>query len=210
MKQIMITALFILSLVSISNADGPPVKEDGTITTEYVALKIDPSQIDEVEKTHIIDLSSSQHSQLKKYFKNSPKQFVVVTPHYNDCTCDLIYLIWNKTDTIVLPLTSVDYFEELLGYNESPNDYQSSLKDWIKNKIIIDTKGNLYYEGKNLSKAGLEALFKSITNEDESARWFSISLPPYLKTKYEAKVNNAIQEIMKIAAKYKINAHING
>jgi hypothetical protein len=211
MNKYILIALFLLLSILSAHADGPPVKEDGTITTEYIAIKIDSHQIKQVEKTHIVDLSASQHSLLKEYYKNLPKKFVVVTPHYNDCTCDLIYLIWNKTDTIVLPLDSVDYFKELLGDKEHPYDYQGLLKNWIKQKIIIDTKGNFHYKGKSLSKGGLEDLFKNIAKDkDEFARWIAISLPPYLKTEYEGKVDSAIEEIKKIAEKYKVKAQIGG
>jgi hypothetical protein len=209
MKQYISIALSLLLLISIASADGPPVKEDGTITTEHVALKIDSSQIKQVEKTHIINLSPSQHSVLKKYYNKLPKKFVVVTPHYNECTCDLIYLIWNKTDTIVLPLNSVDYFKELLGDKKHPFDYQGLLKSWVKQKIIIDTKGNLYFEGKSLSTTGLEDLFKNIAKDkDEDARWIAISLPPYLKTEYEARVDSSIKGIEKVAARYKVKTQI--
>jgi hypothetical protein len=206
-KYIAIVLFLLLSFLS-AHASGPPVREDGTITTEHISIKIDSFQVSQVEKTHIIELSPSQHSILKKYYKNCPKKFVVVTPHYNDCTCDLSYLIWNKTDTIVLPLDSIDYFKES---SDNKDYYQRLLKNWTKQKIIIDTNGNLYYEGKSLSMTGLENLLKNIaTREDRFARWIFISLPPYLDTSYQGYVEAAINKIVNIAEKYNVNAQIGG
>ncbi len=210
-KKKVITAICLLLLFSFAHADGPPVREDGTITTENISFKINDDQIKEVEKTHIIKLTASQHALLKKHYKKMPKSFVVVTPHYNDCTCELVYVIWSKTDTIVLPLNSVDYFKELLEDKEYPYDYRDLLKNWNKQKIIIDTKGNCYFEGKKLSREGMENVFAKLAKEkDKANHWIAISLPPYQKTEYESIVAESIRNIKTIADKYKINAQIGG
>ena len=211
MKTKIITAIYLILFTSIAYADGPPVMEDGTITAEHISLKIYDVQIKEVEKTHIVKLTANQHTQLKKYYKRMPRTFVVVTPHYNDCTCELIYLIWNKTDTIVLPLNLVEYFKELLDNKEYPYDYQDLLRNWNKQKIIIDTKGNCHFEGKKLNKEGMENVFIKLAEEkDNASRWIAISLPPYLTTEYESKVSDAIKEINTIAEKYNVKAQIGG
>ncbi len=81
-------------------ADGPPVKKNGTITTEHLEIKITSEQLNLIEKSHIVELTEQQHELLKKYYKNIPNKFVLLTPHFNDCTCDLIYLVWNRKHTI--------------------------------------------------------------------------------------------------------------
>ncbi len=62
-----------------------------------------------------------------------------------------------------------------------------------------------------INKEELENLFKKIAKDnDEFARWIAISLPPYLKTECESRVDSAIKEIQKAAEKYKIKAQIGG
>jgi hypothetical protein len=209
MKKYFLALFFIVLSAFIAKADGPPVEKDGTITSEHLSIKLVPDQIKQIEKSHIIDLKAGQHSLLKKVYKNFPKRFVVVTPHYNDCTCDLVYLIWNKIDTVALPLDSVNYFKGLLQDNSY--DYQGLIRNWNKQKIIVDTKGNLYNESKNINKTALEELFKKLSNDkDEFARWISISLPPYLKTQYEKKIDAVIKEIEGVADKYKVKTEVGG
>ena len=209
MKRYFLALLIVVLSAFMAKADGPPVEKDGTITSEYLSIRLLPDQIKQIEKSHIIDLTVGQHNLLKKIYKNFPKRFVVVTPHYNDCTCDLIYLIWNKIDTVALPLDSVSYFKELLQDNSY--DYRELIRNWNKQKIIIDTKGNLYNEGRGISKTALEELFKKLSNDkDEFARWISISLPPYLNTQYEKKIGTVIREIEGVADKYKVKTQIGG
>jgi hypothetical protein len=207
---ISIASVLSLSILRIY-ADGPPVLEDGTITGEHILMKIDPSQIKQVEKTRVIDLSSRQHALLMKYGPQMPKRFVVVTPHYNDCTCELIYLIWNRTDTVAFPLYEVDYFKEVFAGGENSSDYQDLLTAWTRDVVVVDTKGNMYYGGKTLDGTALDDLFKRIAGEKGVYdRWISINLPPYLKTDYEEKVKSAVDSITKAAKKYRVNAHIGG
>jgi len=211
MKRNIVIAIWLSLLISIALADGPPVREDGTITEEHISFKINDYQIKEVERTHIIKLTTDQHTMLKKHYNKMPKSFVVVTPHYNDCTCELIYLIWNKTDTIVLPLNEVEVFKEYLENKEYPYDYQDLLRNWNMQKIIVDTKGNCYFENKKISREGIEKLFKKLSEENNNTSpWIAISLPPYLKTEYESKVAESIKKIKAIADKYKVNAQIGG
>lgn len=211
MKIKIITLVCLLLSISIAFADGPPVREDGTITTEHISFKINNDQVKEVGRTHIIKLTADQHSLLKKYYKRMPKTFIVVTPHYNDCTCELLYLIWNKTDTVVLPLNSVEYFKELFENKEYPYDYQDLLRNWNKQKIIIGTTGNYYFEGKKLNSKDIESVFSNLSKEkDDASRLLFISLPPYLKTEYEDKVSESIRTLRAIAKKYKVKAEIGG
>jgi|WetSurMetagenome_2_1015567.scaffolds.fasta_scaffold00094_18 hypothetical protein len=197
--------------MSYAHADGPPVAKDGTITGKHISFELDAKQTSQIEKTHIINLTASQHAQVKAHYRNAPKTFVVVTPDYNDCSCELLYLIWNTTNTVVLPLDRDEYSDVVLAYKNNLYAYNDILMDWTKQKIIIDTKGNMYSEGKRLNRAALDSVLKEIAGKsDKYARWLWISLPPYRKTDYEGKVELAIREIEKAAKKYGVKAEIGG
>jgi hypothetical protein len=194
-----------------AHADGPPVHPDGTIIGKHISFEIDEKQISEVEKTHIINLTDSQHSLLKKYLKYAPKTFVVVTPDYNDCTCDMLYLIWNTTNTVVLPLGHSWYSEAIPDNKDDPYDNNELLKNWNKEKIIIDTKGNIYFDSKRLNKVALATILKRTARAGDSyAHWLFISVPPYRETEYEGTVLRKIKEIEKAAKKYKVRTEIGG
>lgn len=209
MNKLIIAFLFTLTLTqSNAIADGPPVNNDGTITAQHVSFKMTLEQIREAGRKRVVTLTNIQHQKLSKYYKNIPKRFVVVTPQFNDCTCDLVYIIWNKADTLSIPTDSMGYFKTLLE-DDTSYKYNNLIEEWNLNKIIIDSKGEPYFQGIHIDNQKIETILSDIDNKnDKYNRQIAVSLPPFISKQIESKIHTLTTMIKGIAEKYNVEIFI--
>ncbi len=99
-----------------------------------------------------------------------------------------------------------------LENNEQPYDYQNYINNWNKGKIIIDTKGKINYEGKEIDKVKLQDLLLKVSKKESLfARWIFVSLPPYdYGSELERNIKVMIKEIKEFADKYGVTINIGG
>jgi hypothetical protein len=146
-------------------ADGPPVDSTGKITTKYISLHLDSSQIIQVSRAWAFELNETQQKILKKINNKAEIKILdIITFPYFDCSCGMyMFGIWFKKDSVGIPLEYIkEYHLTLKSIKEdeglSTYKYYKSrtFKDVIKKlrpeNIFIDWDGKYYLQYKEISE----------------------------------------------------------
>ena len=191
--------IFLLSVMVIPCshiiADGPPVKPDGTITQKYIPFKLTNEQIEEVGRTRILTLNKTQVAVLRKLSKVLPEKLPILTPYYNDCSCDTLYLIWNKKSSVGLLTEEIKNFEEIYQYYKKTFGYQKVLDNWTTGQIIIDSLGDLYYDTKKINTNDVEVLVKDKVSKKVEEVSLILNYPPYINKEINKKIKSVTDEL---------------
>ena len=107
-----------LAAIPSARADGPPVNIDGTIDGEHVVLHLSQAEQDEVGRWRFLTVSPAHWKALRKRMRRVPEVLQIVTPFYDDCTCDIpVYGIWNRPFEVAVPI-------EARAEGPSPDEFE--------------------------------------------------------------------------------------
>jgi hypothetical protein len=216
---ISVIASLILGLCNIAFADGPPVDSKGKITTDYFAIHIDSAQIEQASRTWAIELTKEQIVTLQKLNKKmSVNVLDILTFPYNDCTCGMfIYGIWNKKDSVSIPLYFIKDYKSY--YNDlEPNQKKyynkRTMKDVIKKlsstSIFIDFDCNCYIKNKLVTDKDIKKLIDKLSKKksskhsgDDQIIWFNTV--PFLDKKIEKNIRKKVAKFKAYCKKKNID-----
>lgn len=188
--------LSILILISSSQlkADGPPVDSLGNIRGKYVSIKLTQTQIDHLQKNRYLELTAAQ--QKKVAFLKLPKTVDIVDPHYNDCTCGMIYGIWYTLSEVAFPYRDTSSARAFNSDPEGAHFYNNYSKEYNKNELFIGTDAQLYYMGKSISLKEFESIIeKKLT--DQNNKYLFVFIPPQKGNTNWGKVQESRNAILK-------------
>ncbi len=218
MKKIYI--LMFIFIFADAYADGPPVDTLGNVHGKYFAIKLNESQVKEIGRNRTLKFTNKQYNYLRKKLKNLKRKIFVLTPFYNDCTCDLIYGIWNRRDSVAIPDYMSDMLKEENSSGQTGNDQnsgqekekckniKSGLSEWPM--IQIDLEGNIYFRNNRKSKKGLFAMIREMASLNGNDGSIYVSRPPKTDKETDDNILKLIGEITIYAKKYKISVEVAG
>ena len=171
-KNYIIVLCFILGIQALY-AEYPDIDSNGRVNFRHIFLKLDPKQVEQVSRAWAFELNEEQIKRIKKINRKvNIKIMDIITYPYYDCTDDLFcYCVWNKPDSVALPIDIIKgYYEELsYFYDEAePSDYNyfKNRKDFSEVinrlsslRIFIDLEGKTYIKYREVTD---EEIFKLI------------------------------------------------
>jgi hypothetical protein len=105
---------------------------------EYYIIKINKSQIDELNRTRFITLNNQQAS----YLKNKVKRFKV-SEHAPE---GWFNAYWYKPNQVIISKYSIDRYENLMDHKIKQSSNQ--VEKQTRMEILTGLDGNFYYRGK--------------------------------------------------------------
>lgn len=148
-----------LAAIASARADGPPVNIDGTIGGEHVVLHLSQAEQDEVGRWRSLTVSPAHRKALRKRMRRVPEVLQIVTPFYDDCTCDMpVYGIWNRPFEVAVPIEaraegpSSDEFErKRITRKEETAGRAAAAKRAPDPYLYMDIEGRLYCNGREIN-----------------------------------------------------------
>lgn len=191
MRNILILALVLGLLHGTLIADGPPMDEEGKVTTDFVTLTLTDTQLQQAGATRWIELTKDQRAKIKKAEGPDLRLLELITPHYDDCTCDMpAYAIWNKEKSVDFPIYRDSDERNMLSWSEVVKKAHPAV-------FLIDLRGKIYNRNVLLKEGALE---KQIEKLKKGSSVF-IERPPFVNEKVVKSALVAEKMIRSIAEK---------
>lgn len=177
-------------------ADGPPVKDDGTITAEHIVIKLTARQLIEVGTRRFLTLTEQQREQLGPKAPPIEHRYIVLTPLWRDCTCGMpVFAIWNRLDSVAIPVRGLERSLKFDEYVEAETNAQDRYASWQNNSIVVDARGNPHHKGVLLSKTGIKKTVRMLGKSGHVV----VNRPPHGGKKLEARIKSVLEEIRVLA-----------
>jgi hypothetical protein len=210
-----ITVLFIFNYIY---ADGPPVDEDGNISVMHLVFYFDSLQLEHIQYSSYFELNDEQMKVLLKINPLLKREFIFISPFYNDCTCGMTYAIWNKEKSFAIPIYNIfNDYEDLLNEDEVSEIEEYEEKDYWEHDnsygayIFIGSDTNLYFNKKRQSIENIYSIIENISNkENKSYRFIMVRKPPKINDDIDNSINDLILRIESAVKKYSIKLQITG
>ncbi|TAL66802.1 MAG: hypothetical protein EPN82_16915 [Bacteroidetes bacterium] len=194
-------------------SEKPFIDSNGKVTVKHIFLKLDAKQVKQVSRCWAFELNDKQIKEIKKINgKVKVKVLDIITyPYYGISDNLFCYGIWNKPDSVALPIVFIkEYNEELSNYYDADPEYYNYLKkrtfdDVIKKldslTIYIDLSGKTYINNNEFS---IEQIFRIIDNvsiynkipdNKFNTKSISVNTAPILNKAIEKTIKSKLQEI---------------
>lgn len=192
-----VIALLLISIFpSMGFAEGPPVDEDGKVFVDHVVLHLTDDQMGLIETKRLVEFTPSQLATLKVLSPQIPQVIPVVTPSYNNCTCELLlYGIWNGRRQIAIPLLLFGHE----GWAKYALAFDKQITSWGSDFFVIDTQANIYLHGKRIAKEDVIQIAK----QTESGVAF-IDRPLVQSPQVNSKVEHLLKFLVREGKKSKV------
>jgi len=183
-------------------SDGPPINDNDDIWVEYLSLNLTPEQVEKVGKERIVFLNEHQLEIIKKFTDNFPRELVIVTKSFPDCTCELLYGIWYRKNKIGIPLFQFDFPEFL----ESYSTYLNSIKEWDDFKI--NAKGEIYHQGKQVDLEYIRSyISKREKSSSENPTTVYFDRPPFINYNMSEYIDTVLDSLIDYSNKFNVHIH---
>ena len=179
MRKLLFIALLFLSINLL--AAGPGVSKNGSLIRpdQWVKVKITNEQLEILNKERIITLSQNQLKNLG--IKNKQNYTINLLDYFDlrDCTCgDVFWGIWDEKWSFSINKRNIKKIQDkikLATLASSKNlDMRAKIGQgedlhiwdpytWMQNNLIIGMKGNIYHQGKILSKSEINKIKETIS-----------------------------------------------
>ncbi|MGA2498312.1 MAG: hypothetical protein ABSH20_11260 [Tepidisphaeraceae bacterium] len=150
-------AAVLLIVARVALADGIPVDQNHTkVTAAHDIVKLNESQIEEVETLGTLTLDPGQWAKLRATNADCPKRFDTVLPiTYDDCTCGVgNYVIAVSRDEVAVLRSgrgakAIDAFiDALSGSGSAGARAPREVDDRAPTPtLLVDHRGQFYYKG---------------------------------------------------------------
>jgi|WetSurMetagenome_2_1015567.scaffolds.fasta_scaffold345434_1 hypothetical protein len=215
--KIIFFIVFIFSFYSF--ADGPPVDKDGNILIDHLSFYLDAEQLKHIESNNYLVFNNDQVRILQNINPQFPKQIYLLSPFYNDCTCGMIYAIWNKSNQVGIAIEEIINYQTIdieeinseLSLSDTSNQIFYFEDSTATLMIYFGINGDIYINHKSISENDLFIESdKYLSSEKIKHKYLIVRRPPQKDKLISSKIESTIKKIELYSKNNSINLWISG